>query len=146
MTSSDAATMVTKSARFICSWLLEKISSYINTTDLTMFVKDILLGLKVMNWKVSKGIKDTSLLMGIKVNSKGKKVGGGEDKKKGEGRKKEKGKKEGKKEKVLLAFLMFTLISEKKQRWRGVVTTMTVWSIYQAIYNVEGATTQPTVL
>lgn len=101
-----------------------------------MFIKDILLGLKVMNWKVSKGIKDTRLPMGIKVNGKEKK--GGEEKKKEEGRKKGKGEKEGKKEKkVLLGFLMLTLISEKKQRWRGVVTVMTIWSIYQAIYSVE---------
>lgn len=95
--------MVTKSARFICSWLLEKISSYINTTDLTMFVKDILLGLKVMNWKVSKGIKDTSLLMGIKVNSKGKKVGGGEKiRKKGKEGRKKRGKKKERKKKSFL--------------------------------------------
>lgn len=103
MTSSDDATMVTKSTRFICSWLLEKISTYINTTDLTVFVKDILLGLKVMNWKVSKGIKDTSLLMGIKVNGKGKKKGGRRTEKRGrkEERKGEKRRKERQKKSFL---------------------------------------------
>lgn len=85
--------MVTKSARFIWSWLLEKISTHINITDLIMFIKDKPLSLRVMNWKVSEGIKDTRLSMSIKVNGKEEKVGGVEKEKKKRRKEERKGRK-----------------------------------------------------
>lgn len=87
MAPSDYATIIMKSTRF---------------TGLS------LLGLNIMNWKVSKGIKDTSLPMGIKINGKKGKRKRKRKKGRGRGRKEEREKKEGKKErKAFLGFLMF---------------------------------------